>query len=502
MLDVSSNGVPFQFDVNESVVWFLQGSEVLGFDLSGWLAGNGGADGGQEEEDNGADELKYSWRLHVAGITRFWLAPSKSRKRMLVLMPGRKGAPSRVSVHEAPDLDTAINSKSFFHADMVSVNWNTPGNCALVQATAAHDATGASYYGSSSLYLVSADPSVPAATICSSGSDGVVHDAQWNPLPTRKEFAVICGRRAFICSGKTGQATLDFGMQGWNTLSWSPNGRFLMVGGFGNMPGNLWFFDRIEKLLLGTASDHGAKPIGWSSDGRSLLLARLHPWRRVDNGFRIYKYSGAVLSEFGTDKLYDVKFMHADADKDVHERPASEAVLKNAKPISAASLSEKKTQAYRPPKGRGTGSTGVNALLRQMRDQQDGGPRMVGASPVSMTEAEREAEKKLKEERKRKNKERKARKKQEQAEAAAAAAAKAEEEAKVSICISSLETRGPKPALLRRRSRRRRMQCRPQSGQRRSPRSYVKSRHSRRSKQTAKSWMRTRWRSCRAKKSC
>ena len=105
----------------------------------------------------------------------------------------------------------------------MSVRWNPPGNAALVIAAAAHDNTGASYYGAASLYLLLADATVPAVAVCSAGSDGHVHDAQWNPDATRKEFAVISGRRAIIYNAKTCKPVLDFGSAGWNTVGHIPH---------------------------------------------------------------------------------------------------------------------------------------------------------------------------------------------------------------------------------------------------------------------------------------
>lgn len=120
--------------------------------------------------------------------------------------------------------------------------------------------------------------------------------------------------------------TFDFGEAPRNTISWSPHARFLALAGFGNLSGELSFWDRKTLKCLGTARRrprgrppllaaharpavvaaggrrrHVAPPHArhawrgqveahmtvayeWSPDSRHFLTAILFPRLRVDNG--------------------------------------------------------------------------------------------------------------------------------------------------------------------------------------------------------------------------
>ncbi len=61
-----------------------------------------------------------------------------------------------------------------------------------------------------------------------------------------------------------------------------------MLGGFGNLIGEMEFWDLYKKKRLGVAQDpHGAKSFQWTPDGRRFITASLRPWRRVDNGYKV-----------------------------------------------------------------------------------------------------------------------------------------------------------------------------------------------------------------------
>ena len=80
-------------------------------------------------------------------------------------------------------------------------------------------------------------------------------------------------------------------------MRWNPFSRFLCLCGFGNLPGDVEFFDQ--------KADGKCKPMGackmpctvslqWSPCGRHVLLATTAPRLRVDNGFKVLSYNGDV----------------------------------------------------------------------------------------------------------------------------------------------------------------------------------------------------------------
>merc|ERR1711920_408381 len=110
-----------------------------------------------------------------------------------------------------------------------------------------------------------------------------------------------------------GNNVKDLGKYARNLIRFSEDGRFLWCGGFGNLTGEMTFYDykmiKNEKQnCLGYNTDDACRYFEWSPDSSSLVTARLHPYMQVDNGFRIYKYNGYKLYEEKFDRLYQIKY--------------------------------------------------------------------------------------------------------------------------------------------------------------------------------------------------
>ena len=90
----------------------------------------------------------------------------------------------------------------------------------------------------------------------------------------------------------------DLGSGPYALARWNHWGRFLVLAGFGNLPGDLAFFDKKAdgKLKpMGTARAENGVTLEWSPDGRYILCATVAPRLRVDNGFQIFKYNGEMV---------------------------------------------------------------------------------------------------------------------------------------------------------------------------------------------------------------
>lgn len=99
----------------------------------------------------------------------------------------------------------------------------------------------------------------------------------------------------------------DFGTSPRNYVSYNPQGRLMMIAGFGNLSGAVDIWDR--KTLTKEASYNASNTsfTDWSPDGRFLLCATLSPRMRVDNGVRILHWSGSLVFEEAVDELYQVR---------------------------------------------------------------------------------------------------------------------------------------------------------------------------------------------------
>ena len=95
-------------------------------------------------------------------ITRL---PYSSRSaRYAILLQGGKyksdtpqGQPAAVKVFNVPNFDAPVSQKNFFKGDKVQLKWNDLGTHLIVLAQTEVDKTGKSYYGETTLYLLSAD---------------------------------------------------------------------------------------------------------------------------------------------------------------------------------------------------------------------------------------------------------------------------------------------------------------------------------------------------------
>ena len=124
------------------------------------------------------------------------------------------------------------------------------------------------------------------------GGLGLVHDAKWSPQGDK--FVVSAGTMPAQVTmfNPQGAPIYEFGCSHRNTVSWSPHGRFLCIAGFGNLAGEMDFYDSLRLRKIGSANAHCTVSHGWSPDSRYFLTATLAPRMNVDNGLKIFKYNG------------------------------------------------------------------------------------------------------------------------------------------------------------------------------------------------------------------
>lgn len=97
----------------------------------------------------------------------------------------------------------------------------------------------------------------------------------------------------------------DIGPISRNSFFYSPDSHTFCIGGFGNLPGELDFYDISTSKKTGSTESHMATSWSWSPDGRFFTCAICSPRRHVDNGFKIYNSTGAILYKEDIEELYD-----------------------------------------------------------------------------------------------------------------------------------------------------------------------------------------------------
>uniref|UniRef100_A0A7S1S9P7 Eukaryotic translation initiation factor 2A n=1 Tax=Alexandrium catenella TaxID=2925 RepID=A0A7S1S9P7_ALECA len=171
--------------------------------------------------------------------------------------------------------------------------WNFDGTAVLVLASSDVDETGSSYFGTTYLYWVNLEGGKAKQTQIYGAKDGQVQDLCWSP--TANEFMVVVGMlpaTVALHDGKTGKQTTNLGQTRRNTLKWNPFGRFVAVGGFGTLPGDLDFFDRSKEETISSLRAALTVNCDWAPDGRHFITATVAPRMNEGNQMSIYRYTG------------------------------------------------------------------------------------------------------------------------------------------------------------------------------------------------------------------
>ena len=196
-------------------------------------------------------DTRFVDKIRIPGITQMSVPSSadiNSVGKILfaAFIAKDKNKPSRAALYEYPlaagsesaPAYPAIASKSLFQVEEMSVHWSPKGDAALIALQSTVDNTGQSYYGSSSLYLMSQQTTNEAIAV-PLPQEGPVLDVAWMPHAEKPPcFAVAAGRMPSMASlhnGRDAKATFLFGNRHQNTVSWSPHGRFVNLAGFGNL---------------------------------------------------------------------------------------------------------------------------------------------------------------------------------------------------------------------------------------------------------------------------
>ncbi|KAL8199805.1 hypothetical protein R6Q57_013379 [Mikania cordata] len=300
-------------------------------------------------------------KIRVPGIASAELS-KKPGSHVAVFVPESKGMPGSVQIFAcASDSQSEpIARRSFFRCSSVEQHWNHGSTGLLVVAHADVDKTNQSYYGETKLYYLTLDDTHDG--LVSLRKEGPVHDVQWSY--SGKEFAVVYGFMPAMATifDKKCNPLLQLGEGPYNTIRWNPKGKFILVAGYGNLPGDMAFWDYVEKKQLGTTKAEWSVTSEWSPDGRYFMTATTAPRLQVDNGIKIFHYNGKSIFKKKFDKLYQVDWKAESPDKfgDIEELIKSVDSLKvESKPQGQGSKStqakpinppvQKKPAAYQPP---------------------------------------------------------------------------------------------------------------------------------------------------------
>ncbi|KAK6509382.1 hypothetical protein TWF481_004131 [Arthrobotrys musiformis] len=313
--------------------------------------------------------------LRVEGVTEFQLSPGENY-HVAIFVPEKQGRPAKAAVYAVPNFSAPLMQKSFFKADKIQFNWNNAGTAVLFLSQTEVDKTGKNYYGETNLYLMNVTANVDARITLD--KEGPISDFTWSP--SSQEFVVVYGympaKTTFFDAKANPVTSLPLAPR--NTVLFNPQGRLLLVAGFGNLQGQMDIYDRVNGMRkITTFEASNATVCRWSPDGKHILTATTSPRLRVDNGVKVwYATSGDLMYTEEMTELYDVRWRPQDASRfpigatlPPPPAPHSSAIgHKSATPAKPAG-------AYRPPHARGSATP-----LHFKREDEGGAAHVAGSS--------------------------------------------------------------------------------------------------------------------------
>ncbi|KAI8997919.1 eukaryotic translation initiation factor eIF2A-domain-containing protein [Gaertneriomyces semiglobifer] len=315
------------------------------------------------------DFTRVCSRLKMEGVSHFGLS-SGQRAIVAVFVPEKKGQPASVKLYDVlGNFAAPLAQKSFFRADSCVFHWNKLGTAVLVFTHTDVDATGKSYYGETNLYYLAIAGTFDARVELN--KPGPIHDVSWNP--NSKEFVVVYGTMPAQITLFDHRASplYSFGEAPRNVCQFNAHGRLLLVGGFGNLAGDIDIWDRKNFKKLVTINAPNTSVCEWAPDGRYVMTATVYKRLKVDNGVKLWHHTGVCVDKRDVKELHQVAWRPAPAD--LYPEPRSLSPPPQST-LPAVPVVTKPAGVYRPPGARGMasaeGSAPPGANFVRQRDQR------------------------------------------------------------------------------------------------------------------------------------
>ena len=320
-------------------------------------------------------------KLHLQKVNDFNLSPGTQPYKVAVYVPGSKGAPSFVRLYQYPNFagpQAALANKSFFKADKVTMLWNKKATAVLVIASTEVDKTGASYYGEQTLHYIATNGE---SAVVQLPKNGPIYDVVWNSSST--EFCAVYGfmpAKATVFNLKC-DPVFDFGTGPRNAAFYSPHGHILVLAGFGNLRGQMEVWDVKNYKLISKPVASDSTYFAWCPDGEHILTATCAPRLRVNNGYKIWHYTGSLLHKYdvpSNGELWQVSWQPF-----LDGIFPAKTIKYQAVPSEVPSEEPKVATAYRPPALRNKPVT--NSKLHEEEPPQNMKPHPGSDKPLSKT---------------------------------------------------------------------------------------------------------------------
>jgi translation initiation factor 2A len=311
-------------------------------------------------------------KLYHKGVSQYKIAPTTGSDGGCIIgvfQPEKNGKPASAALYTYIGTGDSVAGphahRTMFSASEANMQWNAPGTCLLIHTSTDVDTSGTSYYGASGLYVLGSEQLNYIAEKVNQSKDGPIHHVAWSPIGDK--FVLAAGHmpsRTTMYNVKA-EMVFQFGEAHRNEIIWSPHGRFLCIAGFGNLAGEMDFYDTNKSVKkIGTNTAHCSVTYEWSPDSRYFMTSVLAPRMNVDNKYQIFKYNGVgpiIVKSY--ERALDCMWQPMDS-KLYPNRGQSPRREGDAKPIAVAPVAAKPA-AYRPPGARGMSGGLADKLKRE-----------------------------------------------------------------------------------------------------------------------------------------
>lgn len=221
--------------------------------------------------------------------------------------------PARIVLIKIPER-TEIRQKNLFSVSDIKMYWHPQGDYFAVKVER-FTKTKKSTYTGFELFSIR-DKDIPMEVLELPNKSEKVHTFAWEPKGHR--FAVVHGdgprlNVSFYSmkddKGKLSTVRHLSTLQGksCNQISWSPQGRNIVLAGLKGMNGQLEFFNVDESETMATAEHFMATDVDWDPTGRYVAtsVTSIH---QMENGFKVWSFHGRLLYEASKDRLYQLSW--------------------------------------------------------------------------------------------------------------------------------------------------------------------------------------------------
>jgi translation initiation factor 2A len=136
----------------------------------------------------------------------------------------------------------------------------------------------------------------------------MVHDIAWTH--DSNYFIVISGLPPSTATlfDQTCSPLFEFGKRYRNTIRICPFSSCVLIGGFGNLAGEVDFWHMGSMTELKSTKAHCTVGVEWAPNGRFLMTSVLNPRMKMDNEIKIWSANGQQLcsKSYHASELYDV----------------------------------------------------------------------------------------------------------------------------------------------------------------------------------------------------